>query len=199
MIEDRYLSTNKDEKRYKIIIIGDSNVGKTALFWRFTEGEFLAEKDTQVTTIDFKIKNINLKDKPAKLYIWDTAGQEKYRSIVSTYFKGCHGVLMVFDLSSEKSFKNIKDQWYELCRTKADKAVIMLLGNKSDLERRVSEAEVNEWCSSHKIKYLPTSVKTNSNVDESFMTLARLINEYELKQVPERSQSFALGKGDIKK
>ncbi len=176
MIEDRYLSTNKDEKRYKIIIIGDSNVGKTALFWRFTEGDFLAEKDTQVTTIDFKIKNINLKDKPVKLYIWDTAGQEKYRSIVSTYFKGCNGVLMVFDLSSEKSFKNIKEQWYDLCRVKADKAVIMLLGNKSDLERRVSEAEVNEWCNAHKIKYISTSVKNNTNIDESFMTLARMIN-----------------------
>lgn len=176
MIEDRYLSTNKDQKRYKIIIIGDSNVGKTALFWRFTEGDFLAEKDTQVTTIDFKIKNINLKDKPAKLYIWDTAGQEKYRSIVSTYFKGCHGVLMVFDLSSEKSFANIKEQWYDLCRTKADKAVIMLLGNKNDLERRVKESEVQQWCNERKIKYLSTSVKNNVNVDESFMTLARLIN-----------------------
>ena len=98
-MEDRYLSNNKDEKRYKIIIVGDSNVGKTALFWRFTEGDFLAEKETQVTTIDFKIKNITLGVTPVKLYIWDTAGQEKYRSIVSTYFKGCHGVLIVFDLS----------------------------------------------------------------------------------------------------
>jgi Ras-related protein Rab-1A len=133
------------------------------------------------------------------LYIWDTAGQEKYRSIVSTYFKGCHGVLMVFDLSNEKSFKNIKEQWYDLCRTKADKAVIMLLGNKNDLERRVSEAEVIEWCGSHKIKYLSTSVKNNINVDESFMTLARMINEFEMRQVPERTQSFALGKGDLKK
>lgn len=106
---------------------------------------------------------------------------------------------MVFDLSSEKSFKNIKEQWYDLCRTKADKAVIMLIGNKSDLERRVSEAEVNEWCSAHKIKYLSTSVKNNVNIDESFMCLARMINEYELKQIPERSQSFALGKGDVKK
>jgi len=135
--------------------VGDSNVGKTALFWRFTEGDFLAEKETQVTTIDFKIKNIQLKDKPVKLYIWDTAGQEKYRSIVSTYFKGCHGVLMVFDLSRESSFKNIKEQWYDLCRTKADKAVLILIGNKSDLEKRVSEAEVTEWCGKNKIKYFP--------------------------------------------
>jgi GTPase SAR1 family protein len=99
---------------------------------------------------------------------------------------------MVFDLSRESSFKNIKEQWYDLCRTKADKSVIMLLGNKSDLERRVSEAEVSEWCASHKIKYLSTSVKNNTNVDESFMTLAKLINENESKQMPEKTQSFAL-------
>jgi Ras-related protein Rab-1A len=117
---------------------------------------------------------------------------------VSTYFKGCHGVLMVFDLSSERSFKNIKEQWYDLCRTKADKAVIILLGNKSDLERRVSEAEISEWCTLHKIRYLSTSVKNNTNVEESFMTLARMIVEYEARQVPERTQSFALGKEDAK-
>lgn len=74
MIEERYLSYG-EEKKYKFILVGDSNVGKTALFWRFTEGDFLAEKETQVTTIDFKIKNINLHNKLAKLYIWDTAGQ----------------------------------------------------------------------------------------------------------------------------
>lgn len=101
---------------------------------------------------------------------------------------------MVFDLSRENSFKNIKEQWYDLCRTKADKAVIMLLGNKNDLERRVSEAEVLEWCNSHKIKYLPTSVKLNTNVDESFMTLAKQIFEQESRSAPPRTESFALGK-----
>lgn len=79
--------------------MGDVNVGKTALFWRFTEGDFLANKDTLVTAIDFKMKGITIDNKPVKLYIWDTAGSEKYRSIVSTYFKGCQGVVIVFDLS----------------------------------------------------------------------------------------------------
>jgi len=81
------------------------------------------------------MKDINIKNKPIKLFIWDTAGQERYRSIVATYFKGCHGILMVFDLSKENSFKNIKDQWYDLCKTKADKALIILIGNKNDLEK----------------------------------------------------------------
>lgn len=72
---------------------------------------------------------------------------------------------MVFDLSRESSFKNIKEQWYDLCRMKAEKSVMMLIGNKSDLERRVKEAEVLEWCASNKLKYLSTSVKNNTNVD----------------------------------
>ena len=138
MIEERYLSYG-DQKKYKFILVGDSNVGKTALFWRFTEGDFLAEKETQVTTIDFKIKNINLHNKLAKLYIWDTAGQEKYRSIVSTYFKGCHGVVLVFDHSREQSFKDATEQWYDLCKLKAENSIIVLVGNKNDLEKKVDE------------------------------------------------------------
>lgn len=69
------------------------------MFWRYVEGEFLASKDTLITTIDFKMKQINIHNKTIKLFIWDTAGSEKYRSIVSTYFKGCEGVLLMFDLS----------------------------------------------------------------------------------------------------
>lgn len=87
------------DPRFKIILVGDVSVGKTALFWRYTQGQFLANKDTLVTAVDFKMKNITIKEKPVKLYIWDTAGSEKYRSIVSTYFKGCQGVIIVFDLS----------------------------------------------------------------------------------------------------
>lgn len=90
---------NKEDPRYKIIIVGDVNVGKTALFWRYIEGEFLANKNTIVTTVDFKMKSIKIDNKNVKLYLWDTAGSEQYRSIVATYFKGCHGVAVVFDLS----------------------------------------------------------------------------------------------------
>lgn len=89
----------KEGPRYKIILVGDVNVGKTALFWRYIEGEFLANKSTLVTTVDFKMKNIVIDNKNVKLYLWDTAGSEQYRSIVTTYFKGCHGVAVVFDLS----------------------------------------------------------------------------------------------------
>lgn len=98
MAEERFLSFG-EEKRYKLILVGDSNVGKTALFWRFVENDYSELKTTQVTTVDFRIKDVTLKNQITKLYIWDTAGQERYRSIVSTYFKGCHGVLLVFDVT----------------------------------------------------------------------------------------------------
>lgn len=97
------MKDNKNEgkecPRYKIILVGDVNVGKTTLFWSYTEGEFLANKSTLVTTVDFKMKNILIDNCNVKLYLWDTAGSEQYRSIVTTYFKGCHGVAVVFDLS----------------------------------------------------------------------------------------------------
>lgn len=81
----------------KFIIVGDSAVGKSCIFWKYTEGEFLGFREQTVTTIDFKMKNITYNDELIKLYIWDTAGQERFRSIVETYFKGCHGILLVFD------------------------------------------------------------------------------------------------------
>lgn len=87
------------ERRYKLILVGDSNVGKTCLFARYIEGIFLDAHKQQVTTVDFKMKNITIGNETAKLYIWDTAGQEKYRSVVGTYFKGCHGAFIVFDLN----------------------------------------------------------------------------------------------------
>ena len=95
-----------------MILVGDPYVGKTALFYRYIEGEFLSEKAATITTIDFKIKEVKIQGETVKLYIWDTAGQEKYRSIVSTYFKGCDGVMLVFDLSNPISFKNVTTKWY---------------------------------------------------------------------------------------
>lgn len=96
--------------KYKIILIGDSGVGKTTLFWRYIQNETLP--DQPITTIDFRYKHIDLHDKRARLCIWDTAGQEKFRSIVATYFKSCQGVVLIFDLSSSESWHNVKNIWY---------------------------------------------------------------------------------------
>lgn len=104
--------SRKEETRYKIVIVGDVHVGKTTLFCKYVEGEDLIGKEPIVTVIDFKRKQIKIDDKDIQLYIWDTAGQEKFRSIVSTYFKGCDGIMLVFDLSDASSFANATSKWY---------------------------------------------------------------------------------------
>jgi Ras-related protein Rab-1A len=86
-----------------------------------------------MTTIDFRYKTIRLHDKQVRLCIWDTAGQEKFRSIVATYFKSCQGVVLVFDLSNRESWDNIRQVWYELAFKRAPNANYLLLGNKKDL------------------------------------------------------------------
>ncbi len=90
------------EVRYKIILIGDAGTGKSSIFWRYISNEDLT--DRLVTTIDFRYKDIQVQEKQVKLCIWDTAGQEKFRSIVATYFKSCDGVILVFDMSNPKSW-----------------------------------------------------------------------------------------------
>lgn len=131
MIGDQYYSDN-NELKYKLILVGDPYVGKTALFWRYIEGDY-KENGTAVTTIDFKIKETKIQEQPVKFYIWDTAGQEKYRSIVSTYFKGCDGVMLVFDLSNPESFTSVTTKWFEMAKMRSPEAQLVLVGNKSDL------------------------------------------------------------------
>ena len=83
---------------------------------------------------NFKIKDIIVDNKDIKLYIWDTAGQEKFRSIVSTYFKGCDGVMLVFDLSNLNSFTSATTKWFQLAKSKSPEAQLLLVGNKSDMD-----------------------------------------------------------------
>lgn len=99
------------------------------------------------------------------MFIWDTAGQEKYRAIVSTYFNGCQGVMMMFDLTKPDSFISATTKWYETAKAKSPDAVFMLIGNKSDLEVKVNEKEVQDWARKNKVRYIRTSVKNDVNVN----------------------------------
>ncbi len=161
-MDSNYFSSD-NELKYKIIIVGDPYVGKTTLFWRYIEGEFLNEQ-TMVTTIDFKIKKITIQGLNVKLYIWDTAGQEKYRSIVSSYFKGCDGVMLVFDLTNPASFISVTTKWYELAKSKSPDAQLLLVGNKSDLDINIDEKQPELWARDHGAIYVRTSVKRDVNV-----------------------------------
>ncbi|KAA0724290.1 Ras-related protein [Triplophysa tibetana] len=159
---------------FKLLLIGDSGVGKTCLLFRFSEDAF---NTTFISTIgiDFKIRTIELNGKRIKLQIWDTAGQERFRTITTAYYRGAMGIMLVYDITSEKSFENIKN-WIRNIEEHASSDVErMILGNKCDMNdrRQVSKERGEKLAIDHGIKFLETSAKSSVNVEESFFTLGR--------------------------
>lgn len=159
---------------FKLLLIGDSGVGKTCLLFRFSEDAF---NSTFISTIgiDFKIRTIELDGKKIKLQIWDTAGQERFRTITTAYYRGAMGIMLVYDITNEKSFDNIRN-WIRNIEEHASKDVEkMILGNKCDMNdrRNVSKERGESLAIEHGIKFMETSAKASINVDEAFFTLAR--------------------------
>ena len=127
----------RDEREYdvlfKILLVGDANVGKTSLLSRFI-GEGFVESYKATIGVDFRIKSLEIDQRRVKLQIWDTAGQERFAPLVSSYFRGGHGVAIVYDITNRESFERV-NHWANLMREHANEAVeMMILGNKSDLE-----------------------------------------------------------------
>eukprot|EP00745_Piridium_sociabile_P016807 TRINITY_DN25053_c0_g1_i1.p1 TRINITY_DN25053_c0_g1~~TRINITY_DN25053_c0_g1_i1.p1 ORF type:complete len:210 (-),score=64.63 TRINITY_DN25053_c0_g1_i1:276-905(-) len=159
---------------FKLLLIGDSGVGKTCLLFRFSEDAF---NSTFISTIgiDFKIRTIELDGKKIKLQIWDTAGQERFRTITTAYYRGAMGIMLVYDITNEKSFDNIRN-WIRNIEEHASKDVEkMVLGNKCDMNdrRQVSKERGEQLAIEHGIKFMETSAKASVNVDDAFFTLAR--------------------------
>lgn len=165
-------------KILKIILIGDTGAGKTSLLTRFAEDTF---NNFFIPTIgvDFRTRDITIDGEQVKLHLWDTAGQEKFRSITKSYFRGSNGILVVFDLSKRKSFDETKFWIQNAKEILGDTADMLLIGNKCDLERDVEMEEAEELADSHNIRYFETSAKNNINVNEAFNFLVSesLINQ----------------------
>lgn len=161
---------------YKIVMIGDSGVGKSNLLTRFTKNEFSV--DTKVTIgVEFATRNVSVDGKVAKAQIWDTAGQERYRAITSAYYRGAFGALIVYAINSKESFNNVQ-KWLDELKGGADKNIaIMLVGNKSDLDnlREVPTDEAKKFAKEHDLAFMETSAANATNVDEAFNTLVRAI------------------------
>uniref|UniRef100_A0A8B9BYZ8 small monomeric GTPase n=1 Tax=Anser brachyrhynchus TaxID=132585 RepID=A0A8B9BYZ8_9AVES len=152
---------------FKLLLIGDSGVGKTCLLFRFSEDAF---NTTFISTIgiDFKIRTIELDGKKIKLQIWDTAGQERFRTITTAYYRGAMGIMLVYDITNEKSFDNIKN-WIRNIEEHASSDVErMILGNKCDMneKRQVSKEKGEKLAIDYGIKFLETSAKSSINVEE---------------------------------
>ena len=167
------MSSHKYDHLFKLLIIGESGVGKTCLLLRFTDDSFTANHLTTIG-IDFKIKIINLENKLIKLQIWDTAGQERFRTITKTYYKGAHGIILTYDVTDINSFKNIRN-WIKQIEQNAQNTVSkVLVGNKCDKsERAVSFEEGQKLAKEFGMEFFETSAKSNINVSETFTFLTK--------------------------
>jgi small GTP-binding protein len=173
----RRLPSEQVHHTAKVVLAGDSGVGKTCVLVRFAQNEFLSVPYISTIGVDFKSKVVNVEGTKIRLQIWDTAGQERFRSITPTYFRDAVGLVLIYDITKGETFRNVR-AWISDIKTHADGVIIMLLGNKLDVpdkERAVSFDEGQQLASSYGIPFLETSAKTGYGVMEAFDALARAI------------------------
>jgi len=157
---------------FKVVLIGDSGVGKSNLLSRFTRNEFNLESKSTIG-VEFATRSINVDGKTVKAQIWDTAGQERYRAITSAYYRGAVGALLVYDIAKHATYVNVT-RWLKELRDHADNnIVIMLVGNKSDLKhlRAVPTDEAKAFSTENGLSFIETSALDASNVEGAFQTI----------------------------
>ncbi|CAA0829784.1 Ras-related small GTP-binding family protein [Striga hermonthica] len=163
----------------KLLLIGDSGVGKSCLLLRFSDGSFTTSFITTIG-IDFKIRTVELDGKRIKLQIWDTAGQERFRTITTAYYRGAMGILLVYDVTDESSFNNIRNWIRNIEQHASDNVNKILVGNKADMDeskRAVPTSKGQALADEYGIKFFETSAKTNMNVEEVFFSIAKDIKQ----------------------
>ncbi|KIK94401.1 hypothetical protein PAXRUDRAFT_828033 [Paxillus rubicundulus Ve08.2h10] len=172
---------------FKVVLIGDSGVGKSNLLSRFTRNEFNLDSKSTIG-VEFATRSINVDGKTVKAQIWDTAGQERYRAITSAYYRGAVGALLVYDISKHATYVNVT-RWLKELRDHADSnIVIMLVGNKSDLKhlRAVPTEEAKNFSTENELSFIETSALDASNVESAFQTILtdvyRIVSTKSLEQ-----------------
>ncbi|KAH6566357.1 hypothetical protein BASA50_004565 [Batrachochytrium salamandrivorans] len=163
---------------FKLLLIGDSGVGKSCLLLRFADDTY-TESYISTIGVDFKIRTIELEGKTVKLQIWDTAGQERFRTITSSYYRGAHGIIVVYDVTDQETFNNVKQWLQEIDRYASEGVHKLLVGNKSDLESKkvVDFKTADDFSNQLGIPFLETSAKNATNVEQAFLTMAKQIKD----------------------
>ncbi|KAL2634224.1 hypothetical protein R1flu_005703 [Riccia fluitans] len=157
---------------FKVVLIGDSAVGKSQLLARFSRNEFSLESKATIG-VEFQTRTIVVQQKTIKAQIWDTAGQERYRAVTSAYYRGAVGAMLVYDITKRQSFDHVH-RWLEELRAHTDNnIVIMLIGNKSDLSslRQVTTEDAKEYAEREGLFFLETSAMDATNVEAAFFTV----------------------------
>ena len=164
----------------KIVVIGCTGVGKSALLRRYTDNDFL---DSYISTIgvDFKIKTVKVGDKTTRLHLWDTAGQCRFRTIISSYYRGAHGVILVYDITNYDSFKELEYWLAEIQKYNTGQPLIYVIGNKVDLNRcrTVPREKAVNFCKSHGFHFIEASAKSGEGVEIIFKEITmNIIDQY---------------------
>ncbi|KAH7638600.1 RAS oncogene family member Rab1 isoform X1 [Dermatophagoides farinae] len=158
---------------FKLLLIGDSGVGKSCLLLRFADDTY-TESYISTIGVDFKIRTIELDGKTIKLQIWDTAGQERFRTITSSYYRGAHGIIVVYDVTDMETFQNVKQWLQEIERYACDNVNKLLVGNKADViaKKVVDYTTAKEFADNLGIPFIETSAKQATNVEQAFLMMA---------------------------
>ena len=176
---------DENELKYKILFLGETQVGKTSLIIKYTEGTF---QQGGITTlgVDLKYKYLEKDNKNLRLDLWDTAGQERFQNITKSFYNGANGMIFIFDLTSSESFDKLKF-WIEDSKDKItdNNIELLMVGNKSDLidERVVTKEKIQKFSEQYNIPYFETSAKTGEGIEEMFNTLInKLLLRKEIRQ-----------------
>eukprot|EP01057_Protomagalhaensia_wolfi_P005094 Protomagalhaensia_wolfi_Nauph_80__5093@NODE_541_length_2336_cov_32_937310_g402_i0_p2_GENE_NODE_541_length_2336_cov_32_937310_g402_i0NODE_541_length_2336_cov_32_937310_g402_i0_p2_ORF_typecomplete_len211_score30_24Ras/PF00071_22/2_5e55Roc/PF08477_13/1_2e24Arf/PF00025_21/2_6e22Gtr1_RagA/PF04670_12/2_2e09GTP_EFTU/PF00009_27/1_5e08SRPRB/PF09439_10/3_4e06AAA/PF00004_29/0_00039MMR_HSR1/PF01926_23/0_00047FeoB_N/PF02421_18/0_0024AIG1/PF04548_16/0_01RsgA_GTPase/PF03193_16/1_4RsgA_GTPase/PF03193_16/33DUF81 len=180
------MTTKTYDHLLKILLIGNSGVGKSAVLLR-SVGEGFDENQLATIGVDFRVKFMNVKGKSLKLAIWDTAGQERFRTLTSTYYKGAHGIVLVYDVSDPESFKALNHWLGEIRKHSTNpNAILVLIANKIDRRPRaddpgdgqyVTRTDGEDFAIEHSMLFVETSAKTNEGIDQAFEELVLKIVE----------------------
>nr|XP_027224127.1 ras-related protein Rab-26-like isoform X2 [Penaeus vannamei] len=189
----KYRNEDGDWQQHKVMLIGDSCVGKTCILTRFKDGTFLSGSFISTIGIDFRNKVVTVDGSKVKLQIWDTAGQERFRSVTHAYYRDAHALLLLYDVMSKTSFDNTRAWLGEVHEYAQDDVVIMLIGNKCDVngERVVRREDGERLAREYNVAFMETSAKTGLNVDLAFMAVARELKARKSNNPNERKFNVA--------
>lgn len=169
---------------FRLLLLGDSGVGKTCMLRRFTEGEF---DPSHISTIgvDFKMKTIEIDGLRVRVQIWDTAGQERYQTITKQYYRRAQGILFVYDITNLPSFQHIAKWAGDVDEHAPDDVQTILVGNKADEEfsRQVTKDQGRKLAETYGMEFFETSASTSSNISESFIRLTELVLQAQKRDV----------------
>ena len=191
---------SNDHIKLKLLIIGDSAVGKTSMLLKYTDN-FFPESHLATIGVEFKTKDIQYNGYNINLQVWDTAGQERFKSITKSFFRNANGIIFVYDITQKNSFKNVKD-WIKDSEANDTGFKRILVGNKIDLQnkRQVKLNEVKDWADKKNLEVIEASAKTGANIDKAVMKLIELILQNKSKEEimkqfgPEKKEGGQLNK-----